>query len=114
MKSIVHRARFLFLCLLFTTVLLLLLLSRISVDAPTGLSVPAETRSEPVRVNRSSLRPAVQPSCATVEGMGEEAYSKEASWKESLRVRWIIRDHFDFHGTILVMFLLPLSFLFFF
>ncbi|KAG5537248.1 hypothetical protein RHGRI_024634 [Rhododendron griersonianum] len=72
---------------------------RISVDAPTGLSVPAETRSEPVRVNRSSLRPAVQPSCATVEEMGEEAYSKEASWKESLRVRWIIRDHFDFHGA---------------
>ncbi|XP_058226457.1 uncharacterized protein LOC131335214 [Rhododendron vialii] len=99
MKSIVHRARFLFLCLLFTTVLLLLLLSRISVDAPTGLSVPAETRSEPVRVNQSSLRPAVQPSCATVEEMGEQAYSKEASWKESLRVRSIIRDHFDFHGA---------------
>lgn len=50
-------------------------------------------------MNRTSPRRAVQPSCATVEEMGEEADSEEAYRKESLRVRSIIRDHFDFHGA---------------
>ncbi|KAL6996897.1 hypothetical protein U1Q18_007022 [Sarracenia purpurea var. burkii] len=114
MRFIVFRSRprlsvprFLFICTLFT-IAGLLLLDLSSIDAPIGLSVPSKTLTEPVRpvdpvtVNRSSpshWRPSAQFSCATVEEMGKEAVSEEATWKESLRVRRIIRDHFEFYGT---------------
>lgn len=40
-------------------------------------------------------------SCATVEEMGENLKG-ERVWKESLRVRNIIADHFDSNGTVSV------------
>ncbi|PSR89435.1 Callose synthase [Actinidia chinensis var. chinensis] len=92
----------------FFTIIGLLLLNLSSIDAPTGFPVQDEIRSESVEPvvsvteNRSSpspRRPPVQSSCATVEEMGEEAVSEEATWKESHRVRRIIRDHFEFYGA---------------
>ena len=80
----------------------LLLLNMSSIDAQTGFPVPSEIRSdsvEPVVSVTANIRSPVQSSCATVEEMGEEAVSEEATWKESLRVRRIIRDHFEFYGT---------------
>ncbi|XAR50364.1 hypothetical protein NMG60_11004664 [Bertholletia excelsa] len=99
--------RFFFLCTIFTVVGLLLLNLRV-IDTPKGFSLPAKTLPEPVKLgdsvkaNRSSpshRRSAARSSCATVEEMGEEATSEEETWKESLRVRRIIRDHFEFHGA---------------
>ncbi|GFZ17342.1 hypothetical protein Acr_26g0006120 [Actinidia rufa] len=110
--------RLLLFCALFT-IIGLLLLNLSSIDAPTGFLVQDEIRSESVEpvvsvtANRSSpspRRPPVQSSCATVEEMGEEAVSEEATWKESHRVRRIIRDHFEFYGAPRVQELPPEQF----
>nr|GEW67551.1 hypothetical protein CTI12_AA536880 [Tanacetum cinerariifolium] len=44
-------------------------------------------------------------SCATVEDMGNDSVGD--SWKESLRVRRLIRNHFDIHGASRVRLLSP-------
>ncbi|GAB2284158.1 hypothetical protein Dimus_018625 [Dionaea muscipula] len=41
---------------------------------------------------------AAAPSCATVEEMGQ-AFVGEGSWKESLRVRKLIQNHFEINGA---------------
>ncbi|KAF5932840.1 hypothetical protein HYC85_029011 [Camellia sinensis] len=130
MRFIVSRSRtrlsvrkFLFLCTLFffTTLALLLLLNlNSSIDPPTtAFSLPPKALPEslhpldPLKPNPSSpirRRSPVQSSCATVEEMGEDASSEVATRKESLRVRRIIRYHFEFHGAPTVRGLPPEQF----
>lgn len=53
-------------------------------------------------VGESQVRSGVEPrrsSCATVEQMGE-AFKEDGVWKESLRVRKIIQNHFYLNGNI--------------
>ncbi|KAA8542081.1 hypothetical protein F0562_023233 [Nyssa sinensis] len=110
--------KFLFFSTLFTCLGLLLLNLR-SIDTPTGFTLPVQTRPDPDKpdgsrkVNPSPpsrVRSAIQSSCATVEEMGEAAASEGPSRKESLRVRRIIRNHFELHGASRVRGLPPEQF----
>lgn len=60
----------------------------------------------PPEVHNTTVK--VGPSCATVEDMGNDSvdpFGGGDSWKESLRVRRLIRNHFDIHGMIVLQFI---------
>ncbi|KAF8400019.1 hypothetical protein HHK36_015892 [Tetracentron sinense] len=114
---------FLILCAICTAFGLLMLTLR-PVDPSTGINFPTNTSDdmfkleEVPKVNLSFPNghgPGIQfkrnhksSSCATVEEMGE-VFAGEY-WKESLRVRKMIRDHFALHGASRVRVLPPEQF----
>lgn len=99
----------LILCALCIAFLLLMLALRpvgdppLDVDFPSlslrvvggEADIPKPDRSAGNRAGESPKK------CATVEEMGELFHG--GFWKESLRVRTIIREHFDLNGTYFVL-----------
>ncbi|GJV57069.1 hypothetical protein Tco_1458074 [Tanacetum coccineum] len=73
-------------------ILLLTYLSSSDLNQPTGATImpPPEVHNTTMKVGPKTA------SCATVEDMGNDSFGD--SWKESLRVRRLIRYHFDIHG----------------
>ncbi|KAJ4823786.1 hypothetical protein Tsubulata_049413, partial [Turnera subulata] len=83
----------------------LLLLALRSVDLPSddGAVFPKLTQSAGYSNNATTVVGSRAPSggaksCATVEEMGE-SFEGDGAWKESLRVRRIIRHHFALNGA---------------
>ncbi|KAJ0790226.1 hypothetical protein HanPI659440_Chr05g0213051 [Helianthus annuus] len=90
-----------FSCLICTLLGLLLLTIFTGDDLPAGTTVlpPPELHYTPEK-----------PPCATVEEMGKEAvdpFGGGDSWKETLRVRELIRNHFEIQGASRVRLLSP-------
>ncbi|GJS27910.1 putative ribonuclease H protein, partial [Tanacetum coccineum] len=73
-------------------ILLLTFISSSDLNQPTGATImpPPEVHNTTMKVGPKTA------SCATVEDMGNDSFGD--SWKESLRVRRLIRNHFDIHG----------------
>ncbi|KAL8215874.1 hypothetical protein R6Q57_022711 [Mikania cordata] len=84
-----------FSCLIFTLLGLLVLTIITGGDLPAGTTIPPGPE-----LHKTEAKPAF--ACATVEEMGNEAvdpFGGGDSWKESLRVRRLIRDHFEIQGS---------------
>ncbi|KAK9080564.1 hypothetical protein SSX86_000322 [Deinandra increscens subsp. villosa] len=92
--------RFIFSCLILTLLGLLLLTILTGDDLPAGTTVPP-----PPETVITTAKAAV--TCATVEEMGSEAVGGGDSWKESLKVRRLIRNHFEIQGASRVRLLSP-------
>ncbi|PWA43463.1 hypothetical protein CTI12_AA536880 [Artemisia annua] len=95
-------------CIVFTFIgiLLLTFISSSDVNLPTEATImpPPVVHNMTVKVRPTAA------SCATVEDMGNDSvdpFGGGDSWKESLRVRRLIRSHFDIHGASRVRLLPP-------
>ncbi|KAL4566701.1 hypothetical protein LXL04_030823 [Taraxacum kok-saghyz] len=90
-------------CAIFTLFGLLILAFISGNDLPAGIPIPS-----PRELDNTTAKPA--STCATVEEMGNEAVGVSGgvdSWKQSLKVRRLIRDHFEFQGASRVRSLSP-------
>lgn len=87
-------------CLIFTSLGSILLTIISSGDLPSGTTV-----LPPPEVHEVTVKPVTN--CATVEDMGNEAVGGGDSWKESLKVRRLIQNHFEFQGASRVRLLPP-------
>lgn len=92
-----------FSCLIFTLFGLLLLIFISGGDLPAGTFVPSLPE-----LHNTAAKPA--STCATVEEMGKEAVGTFGGgdlWKESLKIRRLIRNHFEIQGAPRVRLLSP-------
>lgn len=83
-------------CLIFTLLGILLLTFITGDDLHTGT-----TTTPPPDLGNTTV---TRASCATVEEMGNESvdpFGSGDSWKESLRVRKLIRNHFEIQGIMI-------------
>ncbi|CAH1428549.1 unnamed protein product [Lactuca virosa] len=103
-KSLLISPKSLILCCAIFTLFGLLVLAFISGgDLPAGTPIPP-----PPELHNTTAKPA--STCATVEEMGNEAVGPSGgvdSWKQSLKVRRLIRNHFESHGASRVRLLPP-------
>lgn len=97
---------------IFTGVSLLILTIRSIDPSDSNLDRPSisDQIEETVRATNSSSNIEERnknKACATVEEMGEEL--RGAFWEDSIRVRNIIRRHFDLYGVIFFFFLILIN-----